>query len=128
MSKTQHLQQITQLRLQADRANLAVVLSKENDLRQTLQDLAHQRKQRLDTPQDGGDAASVAIADLNWQLWIDQRRTIINAELARVLAEKEELTAKLRRSFGKDQAAQRLYQTSQATARIAVARKALYES
>ena len=63
MTKTQHLQQLTQLRLQADQAKLARVLSKEAELRQTLQDLAQQRKQRLNLPQDVGDAASVAGAD-----------------------------------------------------------------
>ena len=128
MTRTERLQQLTQLRLQADQARLAAVTLKETNLRQTLQDLAHQRKQRLHAPEGSGDAASVAGADLNWQLWVDQRRTTINAELARTLAEKEEVTVALRRSFGQDQAAQRLHQAAQTAARAAVSRRAHYES
>ncbi|MEJ8562622.1 hypothetical protein QTO30_16270 [Yoonia sp. GPGPB17] len=122
------MQQLTHLRLQADQARLAVVLRKETELRQTLQDLAQKRRQRLSAPQNGGDAASVAGADLNWQLWIDQRHTTITADLARTLAEKVELTAMLRRSFGRDQAARQVHKVFQQSEQMTIARRAHYES
>ncbi|PJI86116.1 hypothetical protein BC777_2474 [Yoonia maricola] len=131
MSKATRLQaltELTQLRLQADQAKLAAVMVKEIDLRQTLHDLAVQRKQRIGTQLGHGDAGSLAGADLNWQLWVDQRRTAINSELALVLAEKAECTVMLRKSFGQDQAAQQVHRAAQAAARTVALRRLHYES
>ena len=122
------LTRLTDVRLQADQARMAELLAHEAELRQTLQDLAAQRQKQSWPAIGAGDAAAVARADLHWQLWIDQRRNTINTELARVLAQKEECKATLRISFGRDQAAQRLWKTANVSAKEALIRKARYES
>ncbi len=126
--RLQALTKVTNLRLQADKATLAKVLAKEADLRRNLQDLGRLRDKRMDTDLASYDAAFVAAADLNWQLWIDERRNTINAELAKTLAQKEECKATLRKSFGKDQAAQSLERAGRAALKMVADRRARYES
>lgn len=122
------LTKVTNLRLKADKARLAEVLSTESDLRRNLQDLGRLRLQRMDNDAISRDAAFLAAADLNWQLWIDERRKTINTELAKILAQKEECKAILRASFGKDQAAQSLHKAEKLAVKKAAGRRTHYES
>jgi len=122
------LVQVTRLRFQVDQAKLADLQAKERDLRQNLHDLVAQRKTQ--TPMVGwnNDAATNAGVGLHWQLWVDQRRRAINAELAQLFAQKADCQAVLRRSFGQDQAAQALREKVQAREKKVQAVRVSYES
>lgn len=122
------LKTVTELRLQADQARMTEVSVNEADLRRKLEDLALRRQDRSWPALAGGDASAVARADLYWQLWIDQRRSAINAELASVLAQKAERKAVLRESLGRDQAAQKMYTSALTAAKSLASRRAHYES
>lgn len=105
------------MRFQADQAKLAQLQAKERALRQNLQDLVQQRRARSLSATDTVDPATIAGADVQWHSWVDQRRKTINAELAQLLAQIADSQARLRKSFGQDQAAQQLLAKVQAAQR-----------
>ena len=122
------LVQVTRLRFQVDQAKLAELSAKEQALRQNLHDLVVQRKNQAPVVGKRDDPASVAGVGLQWQLWVDQRRRAINAELALLFAQKAECQAKLRKSFGQDQAAQALCEKAQTLAKKMQMDRGSYES
>lgn len=126
--RLQQLTQVTGLRFQADQGHLAKVSARETDLLRNLYELNVQRAQKAEIGGGSDDAASLAKVNLNWQLWIDQRRTAINAELALVRAEKVECIAQLRMSFGQNEAAQNMDKAASLSAKTALSRKANQES
>ena len=103
------LAKVMRLRLQVDQAGLAELQTKEAGLRKNLQDLVAQRDSQTHLVGNCDDPAAIARAGVQWQLWVDQRRRAINAELALLFAQKAEHQAKLSRSFGRDQATHALY-------------------
>lgn len=98
------LEEITGAILAGAQAQMARVQKQEADLRQQLQELVSARQNQI----DGESPAQRAGADVRWQQWVDSRREQINIELARILATKETVRARLRIAFGKDQAMQAL--------------------
>ena len=119
---------VTELKLQAARARLAEVATREAALRDNLAQLEQTRRNPADLLDRTPDPATIAGADLRWQRWADQRRAAITAELARVLAEKAQATRALARAFGRDAAARGLQDKADAAARQIAARRAAYES
>jgi hypothetical protein len=95
------LKALTATKLMSTQAKLAVLLAKEKGLRDNLANLAAQRQQSLTL---GSDPAAAASANVRWHKWMNEKRAMINIELAEVLGRKTEAQFKLRRAFGKDQA------------------------
>ena len=117
VDRVKALVQVSGLKFQADQAKLAQLHAKERALRQNLQDLVQQRNARATSPTRADDPATIAGADVQWHAWVDQRRKTINTELAQLLAQKADFQARLKRSFGQDQAAQALLKQMQAAQR-----------
>ena len=122
------LAEVTHLRLQVDQAKLAELQAKETALRKNLHDLVVQRRNQTLIVGKGDDPASIAGVGLQWHLWVDQRRRAINAELTLLFAHRAECQAKLRRSFGQDQAARALCKKAQAREKKMRLDRASYES
>lgn len=101
--KMQGLKRLTAAKLLAERTRYAQYLAKEDRLRRNLEQLVKDRH-RKSPPAGHLDPAFAAGADVRWHQWVDARRTVINTELARVLALKSESQRSLQRAFGKDQA------------------------
>lgn len=122
------LAEVTRLRLKVDQAALVELQTKEAGLRKNLHDLVVQRKSQTPLVENGDDPATIAGVGLQWQLWVDQRRRAINAELTLLFAQKAECQAKLRRSFGQDQAAQALSEKARTVENKIRVERASYES
>jgi hypothetical protein len=108
LKRIKALGRITALKHHAIQIEMAALLARERALRRNLADLASERKATSEVERSADDPARVAGAEVRWQVWVDQRRATINAELAQVLAQKADCTARLRLAFGKDQVAQAL--------------------
>ena len=92
--------QLTELIMQKAQADLATILARENALRKNLQQLVVQKPKASSLD----PAYAIIRGDVRWQQWVDQRQTVINAELAQVLALKENANAQLQQSHGRHQA------------------------
>jgi hypothetical protein len=103
MKRLAALETLTKVRFAAAQATFARHMRAEVKLRDNLAQLIKHRMTVFE-PKPQGDAASIAQAEISWHKWVDQRRTIVNTELAQVVAERLESQRKLRRAFGKDQA------------------------
>jgi len=101
-----NIKQLTGLNFRAAQSEMAALLQQEARLRTNLADLIESRRARAMQSGLPDDPAMIAGADLRWHRWVDQRRAIINGELAQILSAKESCRAKLQRAFGRDQAAQ----------------------
>jgi hypothetical protein len=122
------LTRIAALRFQRDQAKLAEILAQEANLRRTLQELGTQRRASTKRRMDQDDAAFNAGADVQWHIWVEQRKKALNAQLAQVLAQKMDRQAVLKRSFGQDQAAKRLQTQTAEQLGALQRRRADYES
>lgn len=116
--KVAQIQQLTSLALQKAQSDLAQLNARAQALRRNLSDLTAQRSHRAQTLPAGDDPAFLAGADLRWQQWTDQRRAVINMELARVLALIDQSEGRLRRAFGRDQVVQTLAGRMQQDAKL----------
>lgn len=122
------LAQLTAVRLQAAQTEMAKLNRQEAALRNNLAQLVADRTAASDQALARGGATPLAGTDIRWHAWVDERRATINAELAHILALKEACATRLKRAFGRDQAAQMLQrQAAQNTLRVA-RRRADYES
>ena len=90
---------------QAERAALVKFANRETELRTQLADLAAAKSENAQQSGRENEPAFIAGADLQWYRWIDQRRELLNRELAQVLAQKMRQQEKLRLAFGRHQAA-----------------------
>lgn len=122
------LVKIADLRYQSVQFEMAVLLEQEYGLRANLQQLTAQKQAAAITMETGNDYAVAAGVDLRWHHWVDQRRAVINMELAKVLAQQAELRLRLRQAFGKSQVAQAIATQSAMHARQVKARRGSYES
>lgn len=97
------LVQVTALAFDASLAPLAEIQREEDRLRGLLADLRAR-------PVQGGEVtpAMLAGADLAWDAWAARRREVLNTELARLLARKMQVEARVRRAFGRKMAAEEL--------------------
>lgn len=57
---------------------------------------------------DGADVALYAGADMRWNSWKQRKKTVLNIQRARLLAERDEQKRHTQKAFGKDEAARRL--------------------
>ena len=126
-SQAAQLTQLSAIRFRAAQAEMAQLRLREDRLRSNLAQLIQQKETQADAMRDGA-AAIVAGADVRWHQWVDQRRTVINAELAQVRALQEGCRAKLSNAFGRDQAVQDLNAKLTAEAKFAQQRRKSYES
>lgn len=122
------LQHMTGLKFRATQSEMATLRAREAALRRNLEHLVQTRRTQAQAPRAADDAALVAGADIRWHRWVDQRRAVINHELAQVLAQKAACRVRLQKAFGKDQAAQALQKQAEAVVRQRVMRRAAYES
>lgn len=120
------LQQMAALRFRAVQSEMAALLAKETALRQNLDQLVHARRSQVEAQRADDDVALVAGADVRWHRWVDQRRGVINTELAQVLAQKAACHVRLQTAFGKDQAAQELLKRAMSADQQIAERRASY--
>jgi hypothetical protein len=112
----------------AAQAEMAELMTREEGLRRNLDQLVLQRQARFEGGLDPSDTALRGGADMRWQRWVDQRRAVINAELALVLAQRSECRRRLQHAFGKDQAIQMLHAEAKSRVKQLRQRRDLYES
>ena len=122
------LQKLTALKLDVAHSEMSLLWTKEAALRSNLDQLVQTRCAQSQAPRAPYEAALIAGADIRWHRWVDQRRAVINHELAQVLAQKAVSRIKLQKAFGKDQAAQHLKKQVAAEVRQTTVRRATYES
>ena len=120
------LQDLTGLALRALQTEMHRLSAKEQALRQNLSDLTAQRATQGMRAAD--DPALIAGADLRWQQWVDQRRAMVNMELAQVLALMANCQQRLQRAFGRDQVALSIAAQALRDRQTRTDRAALYES
>lgn len=101
------LQKVAKARLSALQVAFSDLSLKEARLRENLQQLVAKR-QTLTERTAELDPARNAGADVRWFKWVEDRRAVINTELAQLAAKKLQLQQKMRRAFGKEQVFQDL--------------------
>lgn len=116
------------LTFRAAQARMAKLLAREADLRRNLAQLTESRSAQARASRAPNEAALVAGADIRWHHWVDQRRAIINTELAQVLALQDNCRVALKQAFGRDQAAQTLLRNAAQSEKVKKQRRTLYES
>lgn len=119
---------VSTLKFRAAQTEMAELLSREAALRANLADLVARKAAQAGAARQPGEAALIAGADMRWHRWVDQRRAVINTELAQVLALKENCRARLKDAFGRDQAAHALRDRAVRAQKRALQRRADYES
>jgi hypothetical protein len=125
--KFQHLLQLSDAVFESERAALAALAKREEAVRTQLRDLA-QVKNTPPALGEAQDTASKAGADVRWHRWIDQRREILNHELAQIMALKLAQQEKLQKAFGRKQATDGLAKRAIAQAKIMQDRRDRYTS
>ena len=126
--QAQGLAQLTALEFRSARAEMAQLAQREARLRQNLDQLLNSKQERAATTMLPTEAAFAAGARVRWLQWVDQRRAVINTELAQVMALKEGCRTKLNQAFGRDQAVQALVKKLQQDQKLREARRRYYES
>ncbi len=76
----------------------------EQELKRSLEAISLQHQTRAKDPLAHGDAAWLAGADMQWALWAEQRRALINSKIAESRAHQHRIESRLRKFFGKKQA------------------------
>lgn len=110
------LSDITKAQFQAEQARLSELVAKENGLRERLEELRQTRMQSMD--HGVMDSAQYAIGgDILWQAWLSQKKAMLDAELAQVLAQKSYLLDSVRLAFAKDASVQDLLAETEIEAR-----------
>lgn len=122
------LTELTGVHFRAVQAEFAGIVEREKRLRQNLAQLIESRQSRSAQLPQPGDGALVAGADMRWQQWVDQRRAVINGELARVMVLKESCRARLQLAFGRDQATKALQERAVQARLQTHRRRGAYES
>lgn len=118
------LKALTDLAHRRDVAALQPILGQEAELRAALARLDAQESQTR------GDPGQLALmrpmgADVLWQAWLARNRRDLNGRLAEILSRKEAHLARLRKSFGRAQAANDLNARSEALTRGKMTQRAL---
>ena len=126
--QAQGLAQLTALEFRSTMAEMTQLAQREAGLRQNLDQLLQSKHERANADISPNEAAFAAGADVRWLQWVDQRRAVINTELAQVMALKENYRAKLTKAFGRDQAVQALLKKLQQDQKLSEARRGYYES
>lgn len=103
-TQLKQLRAIADVAFEAERTKLAKLNLREASLRQTLRDLDQARSDRSNMASRMDEPAVIAGADMQWHRWIDHRRSVLNTELAQVLALKSRQLAQVQKLFGRQQA------------------------
>ena len=106
IEKIKKLHALTDMRFLALQTKMAELSGQEQDLRNTLAELSKSVSERQANPKD--DAAMIAGADIRWHRWVDQRKTALNIELAKLTAQKESYQQVLKEAFGQYQVTKKL--------------------
>ena len=114
------LAHLTGMTFEVAQARMALLRQRETALRATLRALESDRKSR---PVGDDDPAQRAGADVLWQQWVDRRRTALNGELARTLAQMDAARASLARAHGRHQVTDSLAEQATKAARDARERR-----
>ncbi|WP_458789559.1 hypothetical protein [Yoonia sp. MH D7] len=122
------LSRLTSVALLAAQSEMAVAKARETELRATLKSLYLSRNARAVATLGLADTSLVAGADSQWLIWVEQRRRLINSELARCLVVQDRCLQAVRRAFGRDQAVAALERARKAGAKKDAARRADYTS
>ncbi|MFQ1700444.1 hypothetical protein ACJ5NV_07595 [Loktanella agnita] len=120
--------QISELQYRTAQADMARIRTREEDLRRKLAQLIESKSAQAIATQRSDAAALIAGADIRWHRWVDQRRAAINAELAQVLALKENSRVRLQNAFGRDRAMQKLSEQMLKSQKAKHTRRQSYES
>jgi len=105
MTDYRDLSKVTELLYARERQAAAAILEEEAAIRAQLARL----DRMVAEARTGGDAAYLALgADLHWKEWTGRTRQALNQDLARVMARKLQVLARLRRAFGRCDAVERL--------------------
>ena len=119
LDQLQALATLTCARFEAERAKLHAFFEVEAALRRDLARLeAHAREMAHLAPAQLGQVRAIG-ADIAWQGWQIQKRSEVNLRLALHLAQKELALARLRRAYGKMDAARNVLENAKGTARHA---------
>jgi len=128
VAQAQGLAQLTAIEFRSAMAEMTQLAQREAGLRQNLDQLLQSKNKRANAVISPNEAAFAAGADVRWLQWVDQRRAVINTELAQVMALKEGCRTKLNQAFGRDQAVQALVKKLQQDQKLSEARRRYYES
>lgn len=96
------------LRSLASQREFAKLRHKEAELRQQLSAL-HAYRTDLHAPDPGLRQMRAIGADVLWNKWLDQTQRTLNMSLARVLAQKDAMMAKVRRDVGRAETVRALH-------------------
>lgn len=122
------LSRLTAAALLAAQSEMAAAKAREAELREKLKSLDVSRSARAVSTLDQVDTALIAGADSQWLTWVEQRRRLINTELARCLVTQDHCQQRVRQTFGRDQALIALEKERQVRAKKDAARRADYTS
>ncbi|MCE8001065.1 MAG: hypothetical protein HEP70_19700 [Rhodobiaceae bacterium] len=118
--KTEELAKLvdaTRVRYERERALAKPLLVAEARIRGELVRLEiHERSARANA--DGLQMMRPFGGDVVWTAWTGRQRRALNTELARVLAEKEDVLAQLRLSFGRVRAAEEMRARAEKSQRL----------
>lgn len=128
MKRLAGLVQLTGAQFRAVEAEMTALQQQEAQLRNSLAQLMKRRQTSSVSTCASETAAMIAGSDVRWQQWVDQRRAVINAELAKVLVAKEKCRSRLQRAFGRDQATQALRNRIEKQQQAVALRRRTYES
>lgn len=110
MSKKRQMQELvilTEMVFSAKSAEMRELAKRQQDLHDRLEALRLEEEAAQASFQEDMDLR-MSGADVAWQSWLGRQKSAVNAELARVRAEKEREMAGLRQSFGRKDVAIRL--------------------
>ena len=103
------LAQLEALRSLASQREFAKLCQKEGELRLQLDALRAYRTE-LNGPDPELRPMRAIGADILWNRWLDQTQVTLNMSLARVLAQKEGLSQKVRRDVGRSETVKSLHE------------------
>lgn len=99
------LSRLTDALYQARLNKMRGINEREAILRQKIAELDRFRRSNATLPAEELHTVRQIGADVLWEGWVSRTRADLNTQLARVLAQKAQMTAELRQAFGKQIAA-----------------------
>jgi len=115
------LGQLTSVVHQSAQSRLAREVAQEMELRHALERLSGSFR----NVERGPDVAFRAGADVAWRTWVEQRRTLINAELAKCLVRQAKARNAAALAFGRNQAVSELDARERAQIKLVADRRKL---
>ena len=110
---------LLEMTYEAERSKMAKIVSRINELRDQLHALDQQGK----SPSDTMSAAVTAGADILWENWAQDRKTLINRELTFAFRDRENAKAEMVKALSKLEAARQVRARAQHAVRQTAARR-----